>query len=268
MSIANAAARPQRVIQGVCLVIAAAFTISIQDVIFKLFSLQLSLWQIFSLRALLAMPMLLVLARVWGIEIKDLVMALTKWPLLRSLFLTLTFMCFYAAIPFLSLSTVGAANYTAPIFVTLLSAYVIGEAVGRRGWIAVFVGFVGVIVLLQPGSDAFSPWVFLPLCGAVFYALTHIITRTKCASTPLPIMAMSLNTVMLTAGALMSCVVLVWQPDETLVRAYPNVLGSWSPMGVKDWLVLGVLSVFVIVITLLLTGAYQVAPPSTVATFE
>ena len=129
-------------------------------------------------------------------------------------------------------------------------------------------GFVGVIVLLQPGSDAFSPWVFLPLCGAVFYALTHIITRTKCASTPLPIMAMSLNTVMLTAGALMSCVVLVWQPDETLVRAYPNVLGSWSPMGAKDWLILGVLSAFVIVITLLLTGAYQVAPPSTVATFE
>ena len=40
---------------------------------------------------------------------------------------------------------------------TLLSAYVIREAVGPTGWLGVLVGFTGVIVLLQPGSDDFSP---------------------------------------------------------------------------------------------------------------
>ena len=81
--------------------------------------------------------------------------------MLRAIFITMTFLAFYSAIPFLSLSTLGAANYIAPVFVTLLSAYVIREAVGPTGWLGVLVGFTGVIVLLQPGSDAFSPWACL-----------------------------------------------------------------------------------------------------------
>lgn len=268
MNIADAQARPQNIARGVTLIVATTFTISSQDVVFKFFSAEISLWQIFTVRALLAFPLLFALAWWQGLHKSVLVNALQKWPLLRSLFLTLTFMAFYAAIPFLSLSTVGAANYIAPIFVTLLSAYVISEPVGLRGWIAVFIGFAGVLILLQPGTDAFSPWAVLPVIGAGFYALAHITTRTRCHSVPLPIMAMSLNIVMLTAGLVMSGLLLVWQPGETLAHAYPNVFGDWSYLGISDWLILGLLSVFVVAIGIMLAGAYQAAPPSTVATFE
>ena len=268
MNAADAQTRPQNIARGVTLIVAAAFTISCQDVVFKVFSTSLSLWQIFTIRALLALPLLFALAWWYGIHKKVLKDAMQKWTLLRSFFLTMTFMAFYAAIAFLSLSTVGAANYIAPIFITLLSAYVISEHVGLRGWIAVFVGFAGVLILLQPGTDAFSPWAILPVIGAGFYALAHITTRTKCQSVPLPTMALSLNIVMLSAGLLMSGVVLAWQPGPELVQAYPNVLGSWSPLAMADWIVLCLLAVFVVVIGMMLAGAYQAAPPSTVATFE
>ena len=268
MSIDNVQARPQKIALGITLIVAAMFVTSLQDVVYKIFSSDLTLWQIFSLRGLLVFPLLLTLAWVRGIRGRDLVEALRKWTLLRSLFMTLCFLAFYSAIPFLSLSTVGAANYIAPIFVTLLSAYVISEPVGPRGWIAVIAGFTGVVILLQPGTDAFSPWAILPVIGAIFYALSHITTRTKCLSVPLPIMALSLNIVMVSAGLIMSGILVLWQPGETLTQAYPYLLGDWSPVGTSEWLILGLLAILAIVISMGIAGAYQSAPPSLVATFE
>ncbi len=268
MSIAKAETRPQQVARGVTLILAAALTISLQDVVFKLFSAELTLWQIFALRALMTLPLFFALAWLRGKRRGVLREALRLWPLLRAVFMTLTFLAFYAAIPFLSLSTLGAANYIAPIFVTLLSAFAIGERVGPLGWVAVILGFAGVVVLLQPGSDAFSPWALLPVMGAFFYALSHITTRTKCQSLSLATMALSVNLTMFAAGAVVSLIILVWQPDESLVRAYPYLFGTWSPVGLSEWLVLGLLAILAVAIAMLLAGAYQAAPPSTVATFE
>ena len=125
--------RRQSTVRGVPLIVAAAFTISIQDVVFKLFSSELTLWQIFALRGVLAVPMLLAVNWMCGAHKEVVRAALGKWPVLRSAFITTTFLAFYAAIPFISLSTVGAASYLAPIFVTLISASVIKDAVGPLG---------------------------------------------------------------------------------------------------------------------------------------
>src|SRR5882724_3566110 len=141
--------RPQHIMRGVSLIIVAALTISIQDVVFKLFSSKLTLWQIFALRGVLVIPILFAALRVRGTHQGVVSAALGKWPLLRSVFISTSFLAFYAAIPFLSLSTVGAANYISPIFVTLLSAYAIREPVGPLGWLGVCIGFAGVVVLLQ-----------------------------------------------------------------------------------------------------------------------
>ena len=253
---------------GIALIIATTLAISLQDLVFKLFSGHLTLWQIFALRGLMAVPLLLLIAARRGQFRRDLSAAMQVWPLLRSLCITLTFLAFYAAIPFLSLSTVGAANYIAPIFVALLSAYVIGEAVGRLGWLGVVLGFAGVIVLLQPGADASSGFALLPVAGAGFYAIGHIITRTRCQAVPVAALSLAQNATMLAAGALISAVLFVLDPAGPLVDAYPYLFGRWSPVGAADWLVLALLAVFAMSIGIMLAGAYKIAPPATVATFE
>jgi len=241
--------RPLNILLGVSLIVAAALTISIQDVVYKFFSSELTLWQIFALQGVFRA-------------------ALSKWAVLRAIFFTLTFLSYYGAIPFLNLSTVGAANYIAPIFITLLSAYAIKEAVGTLGWIGVLLGFTGVVVLLQPGSDAFSPWVLLPLIGAVFYALAHITTRTKCQTVPPAALSLSVSLMMMVAGAIVS-VFLIWHnPQSEMAKSYPYIFGLWSSVSLIDWLVLLVLAGFTIVIGILLAGAYQAAPPAIVSTFE
>jgi len=217
---------------------------------------------------LLAVPMLLVFTVVRTEKNRVFRAALARWSILRSICITMTFLLFYSAIPFVSLSTVGAANYIAPIFVTLLSAYVIGESVGPLRWLGVFIGFSGMIILLQPGSDAFSPWVFLPVLGAAFYAVAHIITRTKCQTVSPAALALSQNLVMLCAGLIVSMILVWFRPQGEIANTYPYIFGMWSSVGLSDWLVLAVLALFAIVIGMLLAGAYQLAPPSIISTFE
>lgn len=260
--------RSENILKGVALIIAAALTISLQDVVFKLFSRELTLWQIFALRGLLAIPMLLVLLWARGAHQGIVRLALGRWPLLRAAFITTTFLGFYAAIPFLSLSTVGAANYIAPIFVALLSAYAISEPVGPLGWLGVLLGFAGVLVLLQPGTDAFSFWSLLPILGAGFYALAHITTRVKCQDTPLAALSLSQNFVMMSAGVIVSVLLFGLKPQGALVSEYPYIFGLWSRVGWVECLVLVVLAGFTILISVLLAGAYQAAPPAIVSTFE
>ncbi|MEP0945003.1 MAG: DMT family transporter [Rhizobiaceae bacterium] len=263
-------ARPQNIARGIVLVVAAALAISVQDVVFKLFSSQLTLWQIFALRGFLAIPLLLAIGKISGTNSETSLWrtALSRWPLLRSLFITTTFLAFYAAIPFLSLSTVGAANYIAPIFVTLLSAYVISEPVGVRGWIGVVLGFVGVVVLLQPGSDAFSLWALLPVVGAAFYALAHTTTRAKCQDVSVAALALSQNLIMCAAGIVISLLISIVQPSGEIAQAFPYIFGTWATLSANDWAVLVLLAVFAVGVGMLLAGAYQAAPPPTVATFE
>lgn len=253
---------------GIKLVILAAFMISVQDAAFKLFTGDLTLWQIFALRGLVALPMLLLLAGMRGRGRMSVSEAYSFWPLMRSLCLTLAFVVFYAVLPFISLSTAGAGIYMAPIFVAILSAFVIGERVSRWGWIGVFMGFAGVLVMLQPGTDAFSIFAVMPLLSAAFYAVGHIITRTRCQNVAVEAMSLSLNTLMSLAGVLISIGLLLWTPNSELTEAYPYILGNWSNVDLQNGLFVVLLAVFAVLIGMALAGAYQAAPPATVATFE
>jgi drug/metabolite transporter (DMT)-like permease len=81
-------------------------------------------------------------------------------------------------------------------------------------------------------------------------------------------MALALNFTMFMAGLIGSVVLFVWQPNSEIVTAYPYLLGGWSAIGATEWLTLGILAVFTIVIGLGLAGAYQAGPPAIIATFE
>jgi len=260
--------RSESILRGVALIVAAGLTISLQDVVFKLFSSQLTLWQIFTLRGILAIPALLVLLWARNMHRGVIRTAFGLWPLLRGVFITTTFLAFYAAIPFLSLSTVGAANYIAPVFVALLSAYAIKEPVGPLGWLGVLLGFAGVLLLLQPGTEAFSPWSILPVAGAAFYALAHITTRVKCRNIPVAAISLSQNFVMMSAGIIVSVIVLWLKPHGGIFSDFPYIFGPWTEVGPADQLFLIALAGFTILISILLAGAYQAAPSAVVATFE
>ena len=161
----------------------------------------------------------------------------------------------------------GAAIYVTPVFVAILAPLILRDPIGWKGWAGACVGFVGVLLLLRPGTDAFSPWLFLPLGGAVFYALGHISTRSKCQNIPPWSMALALNVVMLCAGLGVSAAISFTAPEQ-LAAINPYLFGNWGVLDRFDWGILMLLAMITVAVGMLMAGAYQAAPPATIATFE
>ncbi|MSO93899.1 MAG: DMT family transporter [Rhodospirillales bacterium] len=90
----------------------------------------------------------------------------------------LTAMILYnLALKYLMLAETVTLFFAGPLFITALSAPLLGERIGWRRWGAVAVGFAGVIVVMQPGTEAMHPAALLAVGAALFYAFVNITTR-------------------------------------------------------------------------------------------
>lgn len=267
MSISANVKRPDRLAYGIAMIVGSVFLMSFQDAMMKYASTGMSLWQIYVLRSVLAIAAFVIFALLFRQQCEWRSIC-DRWVVARSLFLVLMYICIYAAIPLLSLSVVGAAFYTGPLFITLFSALLIREPVGQRGWVAVSMGFAGVLVILRPGSDNFTAMAFLPVLAGLFYALAAITTRARCIHrTPLTL-ALALNLALLAAGILASLAVVAWHPSQPIQAANPFLFGRWSHMGTEEWAVVGLLAGLIVMIGVGLAKAYQSAPPVVIATFD
>jgi drug/metabolite transporter (DMT)-like permease len=97
--------------------------------------------------------------------------------LLRGLVLTGSTAANFVAISHLPLTVTGSILFSVPIIVCALSVPLLGEHVGWRRWGAIVVGFAGVLVIIRPGSDAFSVYVFFSLMAVSCYAFYNISNR-------------------------------------------------------------------------------------------
>jgi drug/metabolite transporter (DMT)-like permease len=260
-------ALPQKIAVGVATILATAVAMSLGDATVKYISADFTLWQIYVLRSMLAIALILAISML-GPRPPSIRLRSPHWGYLRSLLLMMMWIAFYAALSKLSLALVATAYYTAPLFITLFSALIAGEPVGLRRWTAILTGFMGVLVILRPGTDAFSWLTLLPILSAVFYALAAIITRTKCADEGPLALSLALNLSFLLTGTLASCALLLWEPAAGLVEANPFLLGRWSAIGIREWGLIAILAVLIVAISAGVAKAYQSAPPAIIATFE
>jgi len=100
-----------------------------------------------------------------------------KLQIFRSMLLLGATVCFFTALKYVPLADAGAMGSTSPLFVTVLSVFVLGEKVSFRRWSAVLVGFAGALIILRPGMSAFHPAMLLVVGMSVFYASYQIATR-------------------------------------------------------------------------------------------
>ena len=100
-----------------------------------------------------------------------------KLELLRGLCLLGVTAANFLAQRFLPLTVTGALMFTMPLMVTALSGPLLGEKVGWRRWLAVGAGFIGILIIVRPGTEAFHPASLICLAGALSAAFYGIITR-------------------------------------------------------------------------------------------
>ena len=259
--------RQENIALGVVVIVLTVFAMSSADAVIKYVSATFTLWQIYVLRSLVVLPLLggIVLCAPQPTSVTS---GAIGWSFLRGLMLAFMYVAIYAALPVLSLSTVAASLYTAPLFIALLSPLLMGEAVGLRRWTAVAMGFLGVLVILRPGTDAFSLLALIPIAAALLYALAAIVTRSKCATAPPMLLALALNLSLLVVGALASIVIAVWPPAMTGASLYPFLFGHWVALGLREYEIIAMLALLMVGISLGLAKAYQAAPPTIIATFD
>ena len=100
-----------------------------------------------------------------------------KLALSRGLFVTFAQFFFYLSLFHLALATASTLAFAGPLFVAALSVPLLGDRVGLWRWLAVAAGFTGVVLILRPGSDAFTAYALLPIGAALGYALSTVSVR-------------------------------------------------------------------------------------------
>ena len=168
--------------------------------------------------------------------------------LLRGLAMLGSSVFFISALPLMALADATALAFVTPFFVTALAIPLLGERIGIRRWMAVVVGFIGVLIIVRPGGSGFQVAALFPVVSAACGALGFIITRMMRISEPrLTTLAFSALTAL---AATSSAVLPVWQPL--------NAQAMFILLGVGG---LSALSQYVLIL------AFQHAEPSLLAPF-
>lgn len=248
---------------AVSVIILTVLALSLGDALIKLTSGSFVIWQIFVLRSLIVIPALLgvLAARAKGMpRLPDAL----GWVIVRSLMLVGMWICYYLSLPQLTLSAAAAAYYTLPIFITLFSALFIGDRISPGGWTAVFIGFLGVLLILRPEAGDFNAYAILPLISAMLYAGAMILTRTRCRQQDPILLSLALNVAFVVVGGLAAFIILLL-PD-TARQGF--LLAPWADMGPSEWLSMGLLAAAILIGSIGAAIAYQNGPPAMIGAFD
>jgi drug/metabolite transporter (DMT)-like permease len=148
----------------------------------------------------------------------------------------------------LGLTEAHAVFAVYPLLIAALSGPLLGERVGWRRWVAIGIGFLGVLIILQPGYAVFQPAALVPLLAAFMFALYGLLTRYVGRKDSAAVSFFWTGTV----GAVTMTAIGIW---------------FWEPMAPSDWVWMGALCVSSAFSHFLLIRAYELAEASAVQPF-
>ena len=177
--------------------------------------------------------------------------AKTKTPLLqifRSLVLVAEMCVTVLAFTLLGLAETHAIFASYPLIIAMLSGPILGEHVGWRRWLAICVGFFGILIILNPGNGIFSPYALVPLARAILFALYGLLTRY--------------------AGQYdKSSTSFFWTGTVGCIAMTAIGLNFWDPVSQADWSIMLILSASGMLGHFLLIKCYEVTEASAVQPF-
>ncbi len=171
---------PNRTGLAIILSLLALVLFDAMGLIIKLLSTEFSAAELSTWRNLFGLlPAFLVLyaSKTWRENGKKIILKQWKLALLRGVIASLAQLCFYWSLGLMAFATASTITYSGALFATAFAIPILGERVGIVRWMAVIIGFIGVVFILQPGSDAFTHYSILPLAAAAFYALLTITAK-------------------------------------------------------------------------------------------
>ena len=217
----------------------------------KMLSLDISTPTILLFRYSLCLPLLIVTA-LW--QRGRSAFRITRYKILTMRIMAglASLSCLYAALSLMSLAKVMTLFQATPLFITFMAPFILGETVGWRRWVAVLTGFVGVVVLLDPGAGAWSlTGVMFGLGSPVFAAIMMIMLRKLGQSDSPASTAIWYNG----AGSILFLLLFFWRGEEV----------PTADTGLWILILIGVLSSFQ---QFFIAFSHRLAPASLLAPFR
>ena len=169
-----------QVVRGVLLLVAAILCFDVMSLIVRFLLPYYSAPELSAYRNVFGIiPSLALMLWTGELRLRGTNLYIRNWPLAvaRGLAVAMAQLCFYKALAHLELATVSALAQMNAMFVVLLSVVMLGEKVGPWRLTAVGLGFVGAMLILRPGTDAFSVWALMPMGAALFYSFMMVSVR-------------------------------------------------------------------------------------------
>ena len=163
-------------VSGILCMIGGALALTINDGMAKYLTETYPVGQVMALRGTFILCLLIFLfisAR------KKLNLKIYSWRnnFYRAAAMTGSTFCFITGLSYLPIADAIAIAFAAPLLTTLLAVFCLRERVGLHRWVAIFFGFIGVLIIVQPTGDAFKVAALAPLGAAFFGAIRDVITR-------------------------------------------------------------------------------------------
>ena len=163
-------------LRGILCMLGGALSLTINDAMAKYLTQSYPVGQVMALRGL-SIILLLITFLFFMNNLQALKIFSWKGHLLRAGAMTGSTFFFITGLSLLPITDAIAIAFVAPILTTILGVIILREAVSWKRWTAIFVGFFGVIIILQPTSDAFKIAAIAPMGAAAFGAARDVITR-------------------------------------------------------------------------------------------
>jgi len=255
-----------RQILGMLSVAAGVSIFTVQDVIVKEFSGLYPVHQIVVVRSLVALPLLLAVTFAeQGGRIRIHRFGLH---LLRGCVLYISYTAYYLGLAQLPMATNTSLTFTVPFFVAALGIPILGERVGARSWIAIGVGFLGVLVIVRPGAGLIEPAAFLPMVSALSYSISALLARRLGTTEGGAAMAFMVTAVYVVGGALTALALAGSQSPEDAHRSVRFLLNPWLWPSLLDLSLMSLCGVIAAAGFFLLSQGYRLAEANRAAPFE
>jgi drug/metabolite transporter (DMT)-like permease len=242
-------------VRAVIYILLAILLFDLQGVIIKFLGDRYPVQQLASFRNIFGLiPSLLVLflSREWHSRGRLLKIRQWRLGLLRGLSIAAAQFCFYLSITRMELATATTLTYISPVLITMLSVSILKHHVGMWRWTAVLIGFIGVLIIMGPGSDVFTLYSLLPIGASLGYSLSTVCVRLFDDDVPTALLNMYAS-----VGALFGALLILI-----------STTGYLGVDSTEDWLLLVTMGLVGGFAVLALISAYRLAKPASLSPYE
>ncbi|SHL28296.1 Threonine/homoserine efflux transporter RhtA [Roseovarius marisflavi] len=253
---------------GAAFALAAVMCFSINDVGIKFLSGDYALHQIVLIRTLVAITIFCALIMPFNGGLSVLRTRRPGAHLLRGICVVLANTFLFLGLSAMPIADAVAVFFISPLVITVFSVIFLRETVGLRRWAAIIVGFVGVMIIVKPGTSAFQVASLFPMVAAVLYAVMHMVARKVGGTESAPTMAIYIMLTFLVASTAMG---LATGGGRYAHYDHPSaafLLRVWGPIDPGDWPLLILLGVSGLFGGLFISQAYRLSEAAFAAPFE